>query len=403
MRITGLETITCAAFPNYLWVRVLTDEGLIGLGETMFEPESVAACIHGHVARHLLGRSPLEIDRHSTQLMLGYGGFASHGAEMRAASAIDVALWDILGQLTGQPIYQLLGGASRDKVRVYNTCAGYAYFRPVSRRGLADWAVQGQAAGPYEDLEAFQHRADELAHDLLAEGYGAMKIWPFDVFAHAGEGHHIGLEDLKRGLEPFEKIRRAVGDRIEVMLEMHSLWTLPAATRIARAVEAYAPFWLEDPMRMNNFMALAELARSTPVPITASETMATRWSFRELMAQGAARYIMFDVGWVGGLSEAKKVATMAEAHHLPVAPHDCTGPVVWTASCHLTTNLTNAVFQECVRAYFSGWYREVVTELPAVRDGFVTCPPGAGLGTRLSDDFLGREDVTVRATHAKDQ
>jgi L-alanine-DL-glutamate epimerase-like enolase superfamily enzyme len=400
MKITAIETIQSKTFPNCIWLHVHTDEGLVGLGETTFGADAVAAFVHESVAPYLLGSDPLEIDRHNKHLMMSYCGFSSHGTEMRAASAVDIALWDIFGQVTDQPIYQLLGGASRDRILAYNTCAGYRYFRNRPNRKRSDaWGIEPSAdapPGPYEDLVAFQERAGELAQDLLSEGYTAMKIWPFDQFAFASGGNHVTLDELKRGLRPFEQIREAVGDRMDIMLEMHSLWSLPPALRIAAAVEPLKPFWYEDPIRMNNFDALAEFASRTSIPVTASETLATRWVFRDLMAKHAARYIMFDIGWVGGISEAKKIASMAEAHHLPVAPHDCTGPVVWTAACQLTMNLTNAAFQECVRAYFTGWFREIVTELPTVKDGYVTSTKGAGLGTRLSPQFLARDDLTVR-------
>jgi galactonate dehydratase len=147
---------------------------------------------------------------------------------------------------------------------------------------------------------------------------------------------------------------------MDIMCEFHSLWNLPTAKRIFAALEEFDPFWFEDPIKMNNFHALAELAASTRVPITASETVATRPLFREMMARQAVGIVMLDLSWVGGISEAKKIATMAEAHHLPVAPHDCTGPVVYVASCHLSLN---ALIQESVRAFYTGWYKEIVTEL----------------------------------------
>jgi galactonate dehydratase len=129
------------------------------------------------------------------------------------------------------------------------------------------------------------------------------------------------------------------------------------------------------------------------VPVTASETLAGRFAFRELMEKGATEIVMLDVSWCGGLSEAKKIATMAEAYHLPVAPHDCTGPVVLTASTHLSVNLPNALTQETVRAYYTGWYKELVTELPEVTDGRVSPPERPGLGTELLPDLRERPDV----------
>jgi L-alanine-DL-glutamate epimerase-like enolase superfamily enzyme len=151
---------------------------------------------------------------------------------------------------------------------------------------------------------------------------------------------------------------------------------------------------------MNNFDALSELAASTHVPICASETVATRPVFREMMAKRAVGVVMLDLSWVGGISEAKKIATMAEAHQLPVAPHDCTGPVVFTASCHVSLNATNALIQESVRAFYSGWYKELVTDLPVVKDGYIEPLSGPGLGTKLLPDILKRKDATIRRSGA---
>lgn len=393
MKITALETIRSDDFPNMLWLQIHTDEGIVGLGETKHGAEAVESFIRHNAAMYLLGRDPLQIDRHSKHLTMNYHSFGGMGAEMRGASAIDIALWDIFGQAVGQPIYQLLGGASRTSIRAYNTCAGYDYAKGRAVRKVDNWGLPQDtpSRGPYEDLDGFLNRPEELAESLIAEGYSAMKIWPFDRYAWESDGTHISPADLRRAVEPFARIRKAVGDRIGIMAELHSLWTLPAAMVIAAELENFDAYWIEDPMRMNDLGALAELARSTRIPITASESLATRWSFRDLLERRAASIVMYDVGWMGGISEAKKVSTMAEAFQLPVAPHDCTGPVVWTASCHLSINLPNAVYQECVRAFFTSWYPAVVTELPKVENGEITCPTGPGLGTRLLPDFLARE------------
>jgi L-alanine-DL-glutamate epimerase-like enolase superfamily enzyme len=223
-----------------------------------------------------------------------------------------------------------------------------------------------------------------------------MKIWPFDFAAEVSGGMYISAAELDRALEPFRKIRKAVGDRIDIMVELHSLWNLPAAKRIFRALEEFEPFWFEDPIKMTSAADLAELAASTPVPICASETLATRSAFRELFEHHAVGVAMLDLSWVGGLSEARKIAAMAETWHLPVAPHDCTGPVVYTASVHLSLNATNALIQESVRAFYTGWYRELVTELPRIEQGYVYPMTGPGLGTRLLPEVPGRADATVR-------
>ncbi len=373
-----------------------TDEGLIGLGETFRGADAVAGYLHGTVAPYLIGRDPLQIERHSRHLLNPYVGFNSSSAEIRAASAVDIALWDLWGQASSQPIHQLLGGLSRDSIRVYNTCAGYTYNNRAAQQRVVRAGAEQAAEGPYDDQVAFANAADELAESLLAEGYTAMKIWPFDPFAEVSNGAYISAPDLARGLVPFAKIRRAVGDRIEVMCEMHSLWNFPSALRIARGLEEYDPFWIEDPIKMTDMASLAELARATRVPVCASETLATRSSFRELLSAQAASVVMLDLSWCGGLSEARRIAHLAEAWSRPIAPHDCTGPVVLVASLHLALHASNALMQEVVRAYLSSWYRDLVTNLPRIERGFALPMTGPGLGTRLLPDLRARPDCTIR-------
>ncbi|MBV8566740.1 MAG: mandelate racemase/muconate lactonizing enzyme family protein, partial [Methylobacteriaceae bacterium] len=325
MKITALETIRLDGFPNLLWVRVHTDEGLIGLGETFLLPKAVEAYVHEAIAPKMLGRNPLAIDRIAKDLV-GYLGFRSTGVEVRGNSAFDIALWDLFGKATGQPIAQLLGGFSRASIRTYNTCAGTTYMRTARGQNTANWGLG--ASKEYDDLDAFLNRADELAEDLLSEGITAMKIWPFDIAAEASDGNYISSEGLTKALAPFEKIRRAVGERMEIMVEFHSLWQLLPAMTIAKALAPYKTFWHEDPIKMDSLASLKRYAEASPAPICASETLGTRWAFRDLLETGAAGVIMLDLSWCGGLSEARKIASMAEAWHLPIAPHDCTGPVI---------------------------------------------------------------------------
>ncbi|MEM7041454.1 MAG: mandelate racemase/muconate lactonizing enzyme family protein [Pseudomonadota bacterium] len=399
MKITAIETLRLDEFPNLLWVHVHTDEGLVGLGETFFGPAAAEAYIHESAAPRLIGCDPLRIDMHSKTLLSGYLGFSSSGAEMRGLSALDIALWDLFGQVTGQPIHQLLGGLSRDKIRTYNTCAGYRYVRQSVGQLTDNWGLDGNE-GPYEDLDAFLNDAGTLAESLLEQGITGMKIWPFDYAAEASGGLYISSEDMKKAVEPFEKIRKAVGDRMDIMVELHSLWTPRPAKQVFKALEPLQPFWFEDPIKMNDFDTLAALAASTDVPICASETVATRPVFKEMMAKQATGIVMLDLSWVGGISEAKKIATMAEAYQLPVAPHDCTGPVVFTASCHLSLNAPNALIQESVRAFYHGWYQELATELPRIEDGHIYPLVGPGLGMKLLPDILKRKDAHVRRSDA---
>ena len=401
MKITGFETIRLGEFPNLLWLHIHTDEGLVGLGETFFGPRAVEAQIHETVAPLLLGKPALQIDRHGRTLQNQYLGFSGTGVEMRAASAVDIALWDLFGQAVGQPLYQCLGGLSHDRIRIYNTCAGYRYVRSPLGQKTDNWGIDpANAGGPYEDLDAFLHRADELAHSLLEQGITAMKIWPFDFAAEATEGRSISAAALDHALVPFRKIRDAVGGKMDIMAELHSLWTPPAAEQVLRALAPFQLFWAEDPIKMVNADLLASLRARTSVPICASETVATRRAFREFLQADALDVVMLDLSWCGGLGEAKKIATLAEAWGRPVAPHDCTGPVVLTASVHLSLNCPNTLVQETVRAFTTGWYRDVLTELPDIRDGFVYPMVGSGLGTRLQSERLSAADCERRMTKA---
>ena len=399
MKITAVETVRLGEFPNLLWVHIHTDEGLIGLGETFFGPRAVEAQIHETVAPLLLDKPALQMDRHARALQNQYLGFCGSGVEMRAASAVDIALWDLFGQAIGQPLYQCLGGLSHDKVRIYNTCAGYRYIRAQGGQKTGNWGLDAvSASGPYEDLDAFLHRADELAHSLLEQGVTAMKIWPFDFAAEATGGRSISATELDDALVPFRKIRDAVGGKMDIMAELHSLWTPPAAELVLRALTQFQPFWVEDPIKMANADLLASLRARTNVPICASETIATRRAFREFLQADAVDVVMLDLSWCGGIGEAKKIATLAEAWGRPVAPHDCTGPVVLAASVHLSLNCPNTLVQETVRAFTTGWYREVLTELPDIRNGFIYPMTGPGLGTKLQPERLAAADCERRVT-----
>ncbi|MBC2774732.1 mandelate racemase/muconate lactonizing enzyme family protein [Rhizobium sp. AQ_MP] len=396
MKITKLETVRIAERQNLLWILVHTDEGITGLGETFFGAETVEAYIHEYIAPRVIGRDPLQIDLLAADLV-GYLGFRSSGAEVRGNSAFDIALWDIFGKATGQPIAQLLGGFSRREIRTYNTCAGTEYIKKATGQTTANYDLSTSAGRDYDDLNGFLLRADELAHSLLEDGITAMKIWPFDLAAEKSRGQYISMPDLKRALEPFEKIRSAVGDKMDIMVEFHSMWQLLPAMQIAKALTPYQTFWHEDPIKMDSLSSLTRYAAVSPAPISASETLGSRFAFRDLLETGAAGVVMLDISWCGGISEARKIAAMAEAWHLPVAPHDCTGPVVLCASTHLSLNAPNALVQESVRAFYKTWYRDLVTALPEVKNGMITVPPGPGLGMELNPD-LERVFTVLRRT-----
>lgn len=398
MKISQLTTIRLAEFPNILWVQIHTDEGLVGLGETFMGAAAVEAYLHEWAAQKLIGSNPLDIEARNREL-IGYLGWRGSGVETRGNSAIDIALWDLFGKAAGMPIYTALGGKSREAIRIYNTCAGYRYVRSTTNQSTSNWGI-GEAAslGPYEDLDAFLHEAGDLALSLQSEGITAMKIWPFDPAAEASDGHYISNSDLDKALEPFARIRRAVGNSMDIMVEFHSLWRLPMAQKIARALKPYQTFWHEDAIRMDSLDLLKAYAPHTDALICASETLAYKWGFKDYLQTGVAGVVMLDLSWCGGLTEARKIAAMADAWQLPVAPHDCTGPVVWTASTHLSLHAPNALIQESVRAFYTGWYKELVTELPRIEDGMIALNSKPGLGIELLPDLVLRKDAIVRTS-----
>lgn len=397
MKISKIETIRVEEHPNLLWVKIHTDEGLYGLGETFYGAAAVEAHIHEVFASRLIGKDPLAVDAISKSLA-GYLGFRSSGAEMRAASAIDIALWDLFGKYTGQPIWQLLGGKCRDEIRTYNTCAGTEYVRTTRQQAVENWGLNKSKAKKHDDLNGFLNRPGELAVELLESGITAMKIWPFDPHAEKTGGLYISAADMRTALQPFVEIRKAVGDKMDIMVEFHSLWQLPPAIKIAEALAEFDTFWHEDPIRMDSLGSLQRYAQRSKAPLCASETLASRWGFRDLLETNSAGVIMIDLSWCGGLSEGRKIASMAEAWHLPVAPHDCTGPIVLAASTHLCLHATNALVQESVRAFYEGWYLDLVTALPTVTNGMITVPPGAGLGLDLHPDLAQRFTVKTQCS-----
>jgi L-alanine-DL-glutamate epimerase-like enolase superfamily enzyme len=297
VKVTAIETIRVGEFPNLLWVQVLTDEGVTGLGETFYGPAAAEGHIHGIIAPYLIGKDPRNIEAHQAHLT-GYIGFTGASAEMRGRSAIDIALWDILGQSVALPLCDLLGGRVREEIKVYNTCAGYSYVRTRPTQGTDNFGLDA-AKGQYEDLDAFLNRADELAVSLLEQGITAMKIWLFDYAAERTSGHWIDADELRPSLVPFEKVRRAVGDRMDIAAELHSLWSRPQAIKIAQALEPLQPMWVEDPVFMDHLHSIGEVARATRVPIAVGETRGGRADFRVLLEPRGAVNADHgpDVGW----------------------------------------------------------------------------------------------------------
>ncbi len=393
MRIVGIETVRNPQWANFLWLRLETDDGVSGLGETFRHATPIARYVHDVIAPFLLGQEAGAVNRIAHDLRshggLRFLGYPTRSVEIRANSAVDIALWDLKGKVAGLPLSELIGGPMRDRIAIYNTCAGagYNWHAGPSRARMA-----GQGT---DDLDLQRSDPGRLAASLLADGIKAMKIWPFDAAAEATGGRHISAEALKEGLAVLAAIRAEVGDAMEILLEYHSLWQPPAARRILTEADAYKPFWHEDPVAMENLRALSELRAASSTPIAGSESHGTAVWLRDALAAGAVDHIHTDIAWTGGISEALKVAAMAGAHDLSYSPHDCTGPVTWVANLHLALALPNALWLESVRAYWQDLYPRLVTELPRIDAGMAHPMTGPGLGTELSDALLSHPQTIV--------
>jgi len=399
IKITAIETVQSPAYGNIVWVLIHTDAGYTGLGETFRGADAVVAHVHSGLAPSLIGRDPLESESLSAEMLDPYVGYRSSSAEIRAASAIDIALHDLIGKYRQCPVYELVGGLFRKRIRTYNTCAGTHYNRSGTRKIVHATEARGER-GTFDDQDAVARDPAALARSLLDQGITGMKIWPFDEFALRSTGSFISASDVETGCEPLRLIRAAVGNEMDLMLEMHGMWSLPAAMRIAAAARPFNLLWVEDPLKAVNPQALATFAQRAGVPVCASETLATSPAYLELLQCGAVDYVMVDLSWCGGLTEAKRICALASAFQRPVTTHDCTGPVVFAAGIHLALSTRNVALQESVRAYYNGWYQDIVTVVPRPVDGHFAAPAGTGLGTELRPEFLARPDLVRRVTAA---
>lgn len=395
MKITALETLR-PAFQKNLCVLVLhTDDGIQGIGDVFFQSHAVESYLHGHVAPLIVGRSDPSPEAIAA-LLSPYVGFQGGGVETRANGAIDIALWDLLGKTVGLSVARVLGGPLATSIPVYNTCAGPEYIQETSRQATANWGA-GQY-GELEDLQAFFDRPGELAKDLYAEGLRGMKVWPFDAAAEASHGTRITAGQLDRALAVVGEIRDAVGFDMDLMVELHGLWSQRMATQICRELAPFKPFWVEDPIRPDSIDALVALSEQVDVPLATGETVVGSRGFLPLLQRAKISYATVDVQWTGGITEARKVAAMADAFSTAVAPHDCTGPITLAACFQLAAAQPNAVVQETVRAYLRTWYPKVVTGLPEISDGVATFSTEPGLGVELHPDLRTLPDTRRQFT-----
>ena len=393
MKITSVESFVHPDFPNIIYVKIGTDAGVFGTGESYYFGRTVATFVDEFVAPTLIGLDPANIENISRKLTT-YVGALSSGVEMRAKSAVDIALWDIKGKVEGKPIYQLLGGQSK-ALSIYNTCAGRGYMRKSDQDSSA-WGISDKN-DQYEDLQAFLTDAGSLAKELLAEGIGGMKIWPFDTYAEKNDGKDISDEDLKKGLIPLQKVRDAVGEKMQLMLELHALWSPLAAKKIFEATKDLKLTWIEDPIYPDLLDDYALLRSKGYAPIAHGETVTSMVRVEALLKNDYIDVLTLDLGWCGGFTQGIKFTQATKKYGKSIAPHDCSGPIGLIAGAHLSTASDNALVQETSRASLRTWYPMIVTTLPTIADGKISLSQEAGLGTDLTSTFTSAAKFAKQA------
>ncbi|NQZ68169.1 MAG: mandelate racemase/muconate lactonizing enzyme family protein [Lentisphaeria bacterium] len=398
LKITAIETsIPLDLFPGLLLCRIHTDQGIIGCGESYYIPQAIEAVIHDYFTHRLLGADALAIESHWRFLYERCANIGVRGAELKALSAIDLALWDILGQVCNQPIYRLLGGPVREKIKVYNSCGNPNYGPSTTRaHGWPGMGTIGEP-GPLGDSWKLFHEPAALAKELVELGYSAIKTWPFDTAAIMDGPSNISWKDIDEAIKPLQEMRDAVGYDLEILVDGHAHFHLPAGLRIAEGLREIKPLWLEDIIKMDNINTLADFRRQSRMPISVSEMLLTRPDYAEVLEKQAADFVMIDPTWVGGISETKRIGDLAQTYNIPVSMHDCTGPLTLFAGIQVGAALPNAFYQETVRAQIQTVYKDLIDEVPEIKQGHIDLPTRPGMGVALNPDLFkkGREGYRI--------
>ena len=384
MRITRIETVRFNPKLNvggrgiqWMWVRLHTNTGIIGTGETYPFNEATEGAIkdlqwHSWAGK-LLGTNPLEIEENWESIFRQNAYHVFGGAEMRALSAINLAQWDILGQAAGMPVFQLLGGSGGKDLRVYNTY--------TDSRNINGWKLE-------QDME-------KIASFLVEEQIPAIKFCPFDLIGNRNRGEFISSQEIESCLSWIKRIRESVGNQLEIGCEFHSIWNLPSAIRIARALEPYDILFLEDLLLQDNLQSYTALSQHTSIPLVVSERLATRFDFREMFESKSANIAMYDLTWCGGISEGKKISDMADTYYIPTMLHTAGGPILWYASLHLAAAITNLFFVESVYPNWKTRYPYFFDNVPQVNRGLAKPPQLPGLGLQFKDGLFESDDVII--------
>jgi galactonate dehydratase len=365
MKITDIRTAEVKGHGYSTYVRIYTDEGVIGNGECIHGTDGCPEIVHSF-KRILIGENPLNVDAlyekmRRSQLFNG----AMSGATVTAMTGIEIALWDLAGKILGVPIYQLLGGKFRDTVRLY--CDSHA----------------GEDFSP----ESYAERAKEV----VSLGFDALK---FDVdeteagFRNDRWNWHASGPEIDWMIERVGAVRDAVGPNVDLAIDMHGRYDLASGIAVARAMEQFKLLWLEEPVPPENVAAMREVKQNSRTPLCSGENLYLRWGFRDLIEQRAVDFIMPDIPKCGGLSECRKIANMAEVYYIPLAPHNVCGPLGTMASAHVCASIPNFLVMEWHWIDYEGWDELTIQDEPVIQNGHVVLNDKPGIGLEVNDEAI---------------
>lgn len=355
MKVTDIKVFAVDCFrTNWVFVKVYTDEGIDGVGEATLEyKEKALVGAVEHIKEYLIGKNPFEIEKHWHSIYRD--AYWRGGAVlMSALSAVETALWDILGKSLNVPVYQLLGGKVNDEVRIY---------------------VNGWFAGAKTPREF-----GEKAKEAVKRGVTAMKWDPF------GKNYlEISNKELNTALECVDEVRSAVGNDIDLLIEGHGRFNVATGIKIAKELEQFKPMWFEEPVPPDNLDALNEVRKKSPVAISAGERLYTRWDYKKMFDLHAADFIQPDISHAGGISELKKIAAEAECRYVGFAPHNPSGPVANAATLQLAASCPNFSILEIMYSDVE-WRKDVTSECLEYNDGYIKIPDKPGLGIEINEE-----------------
>ena len=386
MKITDCKTFVVGNPPPhfggqyFVFVKLVTDNGIAGYGEVYsvpFHPQVVTRMIEDVFARQVEGTDPFKIER--LWRIVYSSGFTQRPDTtiLGILSGIEMACWDIVGKALGKPVYELLGGQVHDRLRSYT----YIYPEPDDKTDV------------YVDPELAVERARKYA-DM---GFTAVKFDPVSPFT-AFDPRQLSLEALDRAERFVKMLREALGPRCDLLFGTHGQMTTSSAIRLAKRLEPYDPLWLEEPTPPENAEEMARVARQTSIPIATGERLGSKYEFARLLSAQAASILQMNLGRVGGILEAKKIAGMAEAHYAQIAPHLYCGPIVGAANVQISACTPNFLILESIQDW-GGFHAELLKKPMQWEEGYVIPPSAPGIGVELDEEVAARHPYEGQALH----